>query len=165
MAKDVTSTDQAPVRRPVDFFDAMRTDMERVLDRFERGWPAFGGIGFGTRPVHAPGVAVHLDVREEAGQIVIEADLPGVDEKDVTVTLANGLLSIKGEKRTEREEKKDDYHIAERSFGRFERTLRLPDGIDESAVSAKFDKGVLKIVAPKRPEAVKSERRIEIKKA
>lgn len=163
MAKDVTRPDQVPARRPVDLFDAMRSDMERVFDRFERGWPGFG-FGLGPRLAQSV-VAAHMDVREESDKIIVEADLPGVEDKDVSVSLANGVLTIKGEKKSEREEKKDDYHIAERSFGRFERSLRLPDGIDEAAVSANFDKGVLKIVAPKRPETVKAERKIEIRKS
>ena len=164
MAKDVTRSEQAPPRRPLDLFDAMRSDMERVFDRFERGWPSLAGFGLSPRLSQA-GVNAHIDVREDPDKLVIEADLPGVDEKDISVTLSGGILTIKGEKKSEREEKKDNYHLAERSFGSFERALRLPDGIDEGGVSANFDKGVLKIVAPKRPDAVKSERKIEIKKA
>lgn len=162
MAKDVTRAEQTPGRR-LDLFDAMRADLDRVFDRFERGWPAFGGFGL-ARSGEPRALAAHLDVREENNRIIIEADLPGVDEKDVAVTFADGVLTIKGERKSEREEKKDAYHIAERSFGRFERALRLPDGIDEGAIEAHFDKGVLKIVAPKRPEAARAERRIEIKK-
>jgi len=165
MAKDVTRTDQVPARRPVDLFDAMRTDLDRVFERFERGWPGFGSFGLASRPWSEDGMDASLDVRDEGDKLVIEADLPGVEEKDVAVTLAGGVLSIKGERRNEREEKKGDYHLAERSFGRFERSLRLPDAIDEGKVEAKFDKGVLRVVAPKRPEAVKAERRIEIKKS
>lgn len=160
MAKDVTRTEQPSSRRAVDVFDAMRSDFERVFDRFERGWPALRGLGFGASGTE---VATHLDVREEGDKLVIEADLPGVAEKDVSVTLTGGVLTIKGERKSEREEKKDNYHIAERSFGRFERSLRLPDGIDDSKVEAKFEKGVLTVTAAKRPEAVKSERRIDIK--
>jgi HSP20 family protein len=162
MAKDVTRTEQAPARRSVDLFDAMRSDLDRVFERFERGWPSFAGLM--PRSGDGRPLAAQLDVREEDDKIIVEADLPGVDEKDVAVTFAGGVLTIKGERRSEREEKKDDYHIAERSFGRFERALRLPDGIDEGAIEANFDKGVLKIVAPKRPEAMKAERKIEIKK-
>jgi len=165
MAKDVTRTDQVPARRPVDLFDAMRTDLDRVFQRFERGWPGFGSFGLANRDWGDDGMAASLDVRDEGDKLVIEADLPGVEEKDVAVTLSGGVLSIKGERRNEREEKKGDYHLAERSFGRFERSLRLPDAIDEGRVEAKFDKGVLRVTAPKRPEAVKAERRIEIKKS
>ena len=97
--------------------------------------------------------------------ITIEAELPGVGEKDVSVTLANGVLTIKGEKKLNKEEKTENYYLAERGYGAFERSLLLPDSIDEAKVEAKFDKGVLKITATKRPEVVKAQRKIEINKA
>jgi HSP20 family protein len=104
-------------------------------------------------------------VRESADAVTVEAELPGVDEKDVSVTLANGVLTIKGEKKQESEKKGENYHVTERSFGSFERSILLPDTIDEAKVEAKFDKGVLKVSAAKKPEAVKAERKIEIKKS
>jgi HSP20 family protein len=104
-------------------------------------------------------------VREDASSITIEAELPGVEEKDVSVTLANGVLTIKGEKKLEKEEKNDSYHMTERSFGSFQRSLRLPDTVDDAKVEAHFDKGVLKVTAAKKPEAVKAERKIEIRKS
>jgi HSP20 family protein len=165
MAQEMTRPQQEPTRRPVDIFDAMRADLDRVFDRFEFGWPSIAGFGLAPRLEQAARPAARMDVREEPDKFVLEADLPGVDEKDVTVMLADGVLTIKGERKDGREEQKGDYHIAERSFGSFERTLRLPDGIDEGKIEASFDKGVLKIVAPKRPEALKAERKIEIKKA
>ncbi|MGE0702065.1 MAG: Hsp20/alpha crystallin family protein [Hyphomicrobiaceae bacterium] len=165
MAKDVTRNDQVPARRPGDLLATMRADLDRVFDRFERGWPSLASFGMPSRLAGESGLEASLDVREEGDKLVIEADLPGVDDKDVSLTLAGGVLTIKGERRSERDEKKDSYHIAERSFGRFERSLRLPDGVDENAIQATFEKGVLKIVAPKRPEAVRSERKIEIGKA
>ena len=72
-------------------------------------------------------------------------------------------LTIKGERKAEHEESKVDFYLCERSYGAFERSLRLPDSIDESKVEARFDKGVLKVTALKRPEAVKAEKKIEIK--
>ncbi len=72
---------------------------------------------------------------------------------------------IKGEKKQAKEEKTENYHIAERSYGAFQRSLRLPDTVDDTKVEAKFDMGVLKVTAAKKPEAVKAERKIEIKKA
>ena len=106
-----------------------------------------------------------VDVREDEKQVTIEVDLPGVDEKDVSVTMANGILTVKGEKKSEREEKEENYYLAERSYGKFERSLTLPETIDENQIEAQFDKGVLTIVAQKRPEAIKAEKKIEIKKA
>jgi HSP20 family protein len=110
-------------------------------------------------------VVPELDVRENTKSIVIEAGLPGVDEKDVSVTIASGLLTIKGEKKDEQEEKDETHYFSERSFGAFEHSLRLSDTIDETKVNATFDKGVLRITAAKKPEAVKAERKIEIKKS
>jgi HSP20 family protein len=87
---------------------------------------------------------------------VVEAELPGVDEKDVSVTLANGVLTIKGEKKQETEEKGENYYRSERSFGSFERSIPLPDTIDDAKAEAKFDKGVLRVTAAKKPEACNS---------
>lgn len=151
-----------PPARPRDLLGSLRDEMDRVFERFDHGWPALPGIfARGTSAALTP----HFDVRDDGKAITVEAELPGVEEKDVKVTLADGVLTIKGEKKHEREEKKDNYYLAERSFGTFERSLRMPDGVDEAKVEAHFDKGVLRIVAPKKPEAVKSERQIEIKKA
>ena len=165
MAKtEVAKGSETSVSRPTDFFSAMRDEMDRVFDQFERGfprWPSAWRRGGGGAAPMSP----ELDVRENADAITIEAELPGVDEKDISVTVANGMLTIKGEKKQEKEERNENYYLAERSYGTFQRSLRLPESIDDSKVEAKFAKGVLKITAAKRPEAVKAERRIEIKKA
>lgn len=143
-----------------DVFESMRQEMNRLIDSFDRGWPMLPSVltrGSGSA------MGFDVDVRDEGKSIVIEADIPGVEEKDVSVTLANGLLTISGEKKSEREERKADYYISERSYGSFRRALRLPDTIDEGRIEARFDKGVLMITAAKKPEAVKAERKIEIK--
>ena len=164
MAKtEITKSPETSVSRPRDLFTAMRDEMDRVFEQFERGfprWPSVFRRGNGDVAVMVP----EFDVRENTNAITIEAELPGVDEKDVSVTMANGMLTIKGEKKQQKEEKTENYYLAERSYGAFERSLRLPDTIDETKVEAKFDKGVLKITAAKKPEAVKAERKIEIKK-
>jgi len=160
---EVSKPSQTAVGRSGDVFSTMRDEMDRLFERFERGWPQLPNLiarGMG-RDVMLP----EVDIHESEKQISIEVDLPGVDEKDVSVTMANGMLTIKGEKKSEREEKAENYHMAERSYGTFERSLTLPDTIDEEQISAQFDKGVLKITAQKRPEAVKAEKKIEIKKA
>jgi HSP20 family protein len=154
-------TKPSEVGRPRDVFSTMRDEMDRVFERFEHGWPRLPTLFRRDGAITVP----ELDVRESAGAIVVEAELPGVDEKDVTVSLANGVLTIKGEKKHETEEKGENYHVTERSFGSFERAIRLPDTIDEGKVEAKFEKGVLKVTAAKKPEAVKAERKIEINKA
>jgi HSP20 family protein len=161
---DITRSNGPTAQRPVDIFGAMRDEMDRMFERFEHGrprWPTALARTIGGSETMVP----ELDVHDNAKQLTIEVDLPGIDEKDVAVTLVNGLLTIKGERKSEREEKNESYYMAERSYGAFERSLRLPDTIDENKREAKFDKGVLKIVAHKKPEAVKAEKRIEIKKA
>jgi HSP20 family protein len=161
MAKtEITKPAETTPSRPRDIFSAMRDEMDRVFERFESGWPRWPTLFRREGAITVP----ELDVRENTNAIVVEAELPGVDEKDVSVSLANGVLTIKGEKKHEKEEKGENYYLAERSFGSFERSIRLPDTIDEGKVEAKFDKGVLKVTAAKKPEAVKAERKIEIKK-
>jgi HSP20 family protein len=155
----ITKSPETTPSRPRDILSAMRDEMDRVFERFEHGWrwPAlFRRDGAFAVP--------ELDVRENINAIVVEAELPGVDEKDVSVTVANGMLTIKGEKKHAKEEKGENYYLAERSFGSFERSIRLPDTVDDAKIEAKFDKGVLKVTAAKKPEAVKAERKIEIKK-
>jgi HSP20 family protein len=81
------------------------------------------------------------------------------------VTVANGNITIKGEKNQSLEEKNENFFLSERTYGSFERTRRLPDSVDENKIQAKFDNGVLKVTASKKPEAVKAARKIEIKPA
>jgi HSP20 family protein len=165
MAQEIKKAEgtATPVQRYVDPFSAMRAEMDRVFD-------SFLGSGFGRFPLFSRGndsdtVVPSIDVRESETELVVEAELPGMDEKDVSVTLNNGVLTLKGEKKSEREEKKDDYHVMERSYGSFQRSFRVADTIDADKVKATFDKGVLKVTMPKRPEAVKAEKKIPIGKS
>jgi HSP20 family protein len=164
MAQEVktTETSATPVQRYIDPFSAMRAEMDRVFD-------SFLGRGFGRFPATAKVedgdvVMPSIDVRETETEFVVEAELPGMDEKDVSVTLNNGILTFKGEKKSEREEKKDDYHLMERSYGSFQRSFQVSDTVDGEKVQAAFEKGVLKVTLPKRPEAMKAEKRIPIGK-
>jgi HSP20 family protein len=108
-----------------------------------------------------------IDVAESKDAIDVTAELPGVDEKDVDVTLANGMLTVRGEKKTERDEQDKDrnWHVVERSYGSFSRTIPLPFDPDPAKVEAKFDKGVLHIHLPKPAEVAQKQQKIEIKKA
>jgi len=101
-----------------------------------------------------------VDVSETGKEVRITADLPGLDEKDVEVTVTNNMLTIKGEKKVEKEE--GDYYHSERSYGYFDHTIALPQGIDADNAKAKFKKGVLKVTIPKKPEAQSSRRKIEL---
>ena len=102
-----------------------------------------------------------VDISETESEYLIKAELPEVRKEDVKVTVENGVLTLQGERRQEKEEKGRRFHRVERSYGSFSRTLTLPEGVDADAVSAEFDRGVLNVHIPK-PEQVKP-RRIAVK--
>lgn len=108
--------------------------------------------GFGSREPGQVVWAPSVNVREDAERITIEAELPGVREEDVSVTLENDVLTISGEKREENRSEKEDYHLFERRYGRFERSFRVGGNLDASNVQASFDNGVLRVVLPKPEE-------------
>jgi len=119
---------------------------------------------FGERK-NGEGAAVipKLDVSETDTELEITAELPGLDEKDIDVSLTRNVLTIKGEKKMEKEEKKKDYYRMERSYGSFKRSVPLPAAVDVDKIDASFKKGVLKIRLPKTGEAKKEVRKIAVK--
>ena len=104
-----------------------------------------------------------MEVKESDKEFTITAELPGIDEKDVEVTLEGDLLTIRGEKKEEHEEKKEGYYRSERSYGSFQRSLILPETIDAENLKAESKKGILKITLPKKPEAQVQKKKIEVK--
>ncbi len=134
-------------------------EIDRVFDSFFRGGPLFEGAE------DLSGRGPRLDVAETDHDIQITAELPGVDEKDVEVTLWDDTLRIKGEKRAEKKEKEQNYHLTERSYGAFERVIPLPYNLDPDSVDAKFAKGVLTVILPKPPEERTSAKKISVKAA
>jgi HSP20 family protein len=103
-----------------------------------------------------------VDVDETAKEIRVTVELPGMEEKDLEVSLVEGALTIKGEKSEEHEEEKGDVHRSERQYGMFERTIPLPSEVDADKVQASFKKGVLKITLPKTKEAQSNRRVIPV---
>jgi HSP20 family protein len=140
---------------PLDF---IRREMDRLFDQA-------GGNGAWASPFARNGAAPQMDVSETDTQIDVVAELPGIEAKDVEVTLANGVLTIKGEKRSERDDSKADYRLIERTFGAFERRIPVPESCDRAKVKADFANGVLKISITKPVEAQKSAKRIPINQA
>ena len=94
-------------------------------------------------------VMPNVDVSETDAEVHVTADLPGMDEKDVDVTLENGVLTIKGEKKFEQEDKQKNYHHVERAYGSFQRAVSIPAEVDSERVEATFKNGVLTVVLPK----------------
>ena len=106
-----------------------------------------------------------VNVAETDKEFEITAELPGIEEKDVDVSLADGVLTVKGEKKEEKEDKSKNYYLAERSYGSFQRSFRLPDNADDKNITADVAKGVLTVKIPKiaQKEPTARERKIKVK--
>ncbi len=134
----------------------LRRDFDGLLSRFFEGaeLPAFG-----REELFVPKV----DVKETEEAIEITAEVPGLKPEDIELTLTGDILTIKGEKKDEREEEKGDYHLVERSYGKFQRSFRIPVEVDRAKLSATHKDGVLKVTLPKAEKAGTA--RIEVKGA
>ena len=159
---------QPQVLRP---FATLRREVDRLFDDFgtEFWCSPFRRSLFEIEPVfrraREVGPAPAVDIVENDNAYEVTADLPGFDEKNIEVQLQNGSLSIKGERKSEKEEKKKDYHLTEREFGSFERRFTLPEGVDADKIEASLTKGVLMVTLPKKPEAQKPAKKINVKAA
>ena len=104
----------------------------------------------------------NVDIKESDKAVTLTAELPGIDEKDVDLSVRDGMLTLKGEKKYEHEEEKEDIHMVERRYGSFQRSFRLPDTVNADKIDAKFDKGVLRVVMPKTAQAASPVKKIAI---
>jgi len=138
-----------------DMIGPFYQDMHNLMDHFFNG--------FDTKPFGSREFMPRVDVRENGKEIKVTAELPGMDEDDIDVTLSNDSLTIKGEKKEETEDKGKDYYRNECRYGSFHRVIPFSAEVDESKVKANFKKGVLKIRLPKTAEAQKNRKKIEIK--
>ena len=152
-------------------FDSLRREIDRLFDDFHPfGWrlpsarsmfgfemPKLGGDAWTVAPA--------MDLVEKEKEYEISAELPGIDEKNVEIKVANHMLTIKGEKKEEKEEKQKDYYLSERRYGSFQRSFALPEGVDADKIEANFVKGVLTVKLPKTAEAQKAEKKITVKAA
>jgi len=149
-------------------FEALRKEVDRLFEDFgddfwRRPFRPLAGLerGWAKKLASIPPV----DIAETEKAYEITAELPGIDQKNVEVNLANGGITIKGEKSEESEERKKDYYVSERRYGSFERYFDLPDGVDTDKIDATFKNGVLKVTMPKTAEAQKAAKKIEVKAA
>lgn len=139
-------------------FVSLQREIDRLFENFSRGFPKFTGSN-GNISMLVPSI----DVTETDKEIKITAELPGLEEKDVQVNFADGVLTIRGEKKAEKEEKDKNYRLVERSYGAFERSIALPDGVKPEDVKATIAKGVLTVKVPKPAPA--QAKKIEVKSA
>lgn len=152
-----------------DFFGGLRGEIDRVFEDFDRsfwGMPARWSApsnGLLRRAVSSPAWSPSVDIAEKDNMFEVTADLPGMDEKNIEVKLADGILTVKGSRDESKEEKKKDHYVSERRFGSFERAFQVPGSVDADKIDAQFKNGVLTISLPKKPEALKAEKKISIK--
>jgi HSP20 family protein len=144
----------------MDPFLAFRREVDRVFDDLLRGF------GVPSLPAASPGgmLTPRMDVSETDQEIRITAELPGIDEKDVEVIVADDVLTIRGQKETQREDEDRDYRLVERASGYFSRTLRLPFSVDPNKVQATVNNGVLTVTIPKPKEVQDKTQRIEVQR-
>jgi HSP20 family protein len=132
----------------------MRKEMDDLWNRFigGSGWPTFSEAAWGPA----------VDVKETKDSIVVTAEIPGQDAKDIAISIAGDLLTIRGEKKQEKEEKEETYHLIERRYGSFSRTIRLSSEVDTEKIKATHKEGVLTITLPKTQKAKEKTVKIEV---
>ena len=163
MANQVPTADKrSSLKSFFDPLERMEDEMERVLGAYFRGWN-LPRLGFGTSADST--LIANLDVSETPETVQIVADVPGINEKDIDVTLNDSNLTIKGKRQSESEEKKKNYYRMERRFGEFMRRVVLPCEVDPNKVDAKLKDGVLTVTLQKTVKAMEQENKIPIKAA
>ena len=146
-----------------DPFSAFRDEMNSLIDRaFGRGFgffdaPSLGRFGMGH-------ITPRIDLHETEKSYSLTAELPGIDEKDIDLSIHEGVLTVKGEKRYEKKNEKDEARVVERHYGSFQRIFTLPSDVDDAKIEAAFDKGILTVTMPKKPGAKPASRQIAIGK-
>lgn len=150
------SEERSLAERGADPLNHLRSQINRVFDDFSgESWLAPGRET-------AAGFSPRMDVTETDREIKVSAEIPGVEPKDIDVSVEDGMLAIRGEKKCEREGKEKGQYRMERSYGSFERAIALPAEVDESKAKAEFKKGVLRLTFPKRPGAPSRRKKIPV---
>jgi HSP20 family protein len=155
MARELTIWKPLKEVAPFGDFERMRREMDHL-------WNSFFDLESRRKGDHPGDWFPTLDVSETKNEIVVKAEVPGMDPKEIDISLSDGVLSIRGERKQEKEEKEEDYHLVERSYGSFARSVSLPKEVKHDKISASYKNGVLKIVLPKSDEAKKKEVKIKV---
>ena len=145
-----------------NIFRSLQQEIDMIFDDFGRGFPALSSLGW-TGSSAASDLVPRMDVSETDQAIEVTAELPGLQEKDVEVTLTDNILTIRGEKKAEKDETKKDYRLIERRHGSFSRRMELPAGVDPSRIDARVSNGVLTVTIPKAAPSIA--KKIEVKAA
>ncbi|HLZ01154.1 MAG TPA: Hsp20/alpha crystallin family protein [Bradyrhizobium sp.] len=146
-------------------FESLRNQVDRLFRDFETGFlqtPFYRDIDNFWRRDFGFAVTPAVDIVEKDNAYEVTAELPGLDAKNIELQLSDGVLTIKGEKSEEKEEKTKDRYVSERRYGSFRRSLQVPSSVDTDKVEASYKSGVLTIKLPKTPQAQKSQKTIPI---
>jgi len=154
----VPSKIRSPLKRREEEnpFLSLRNEMNRLFDSF------FDDFSIGPFRERWGKIFPQVNIKENNKQIEVSAEMAGIDQKDVDISIYNNVLTLRGEKKQEKEDKDGDYYHKECSYGSFHRDIALPSEVDEEKVKADFKKGVLKITLPKKEEAQRKAKKIEI---
>lgn len=146
-------------------FEGLRNQVDRLFRDFETGFlqtPLYRDIDNFWRHDFGYAVTPAIDIVEKDNAYEVTAELPGLDAKNIDLQLADGLLTIKGEKNEEKEEKTKDRYVSERRYGSFRRSLQVPTSVDADRIEASYKSGVLTVTLPKSAEAQKQQKSIPI---
>jgi HSP20 family protein len=137
-----------------DPLNQLTSMQDRINQLLTQSFPSLSGLGqTAEQPLTFSNFVPPVDVYEDAHNITVQAELPGIQEKDLDIRLENNVLTISGERKMENEEQRENFHRIERSYGRFTRSFTLPSTVDTEHVNAEFEDGVLKVTIPKLEEA------------
>jgi HSP20 family protein len=141
--KQQTSLSTTRTHDPIALLRRMTSELDRMMD----DWPTFRWPSFGMRPLEGAW-SPKIEVVEKNDRLITRVDLPGMKKEDVTVEVADGRLTLSGERKRETEEKKDNFYRSEREYGSFCRMVPLPEGVKFDDVKASFADGVLEVSVP-----------------
>jgi HSP20 family protein len=143
--------------KPIDEFEKTIEQTFKPLQRLKRFFEDWD-LDLPTETVNFP----KIDIWEDEEKYVVEAELPGFDKKDIDINVTDDILTIKASRKKEEEKKDKNYYYAERSYGEFVRSVRLPSEVDKKSIKAKYNNGVLELTLPKTKEAKEKTTKIEI---
>jgi HSP20 family protein len=147
---------------PFTLMQRMSADMDRLFEQFGFG-SSLGGLAFGGSSLASSAWSPQIETFRRGDELVIRADVPGVRKEDLQIEVDDGVLTLSGERRSENEENRDGYYRSERSYGQFQRSIPLPEGVDADQCQASFTDGVLEVTLPAPKEQERKAKRIEIR--
>jgi len=155
MARELTKWRPFRELAPFREFERVRREMDHLWDSFFEWRPAVAATE-GREWLPA------LDLAETDKDLIVKCEVPGIDGKDIDISLTDNLLTIKGEKAQEKEGKEENYHFVERSYGSFSRSIELPKAVNSEKITASYKNGILRIVLPKSEETKKKEIKVKV---